>query len=320
MHPVNRPPPLALSAHPPRRLLPLALLAALASVAWPLATYSLTLAWFGPAHVAAEMSYLRRRFSGFLGRLLLPIAVLLLVIASMRASALFGYLPRSLSQQIELLAGLGLVVVTLPRWMRASLPSAASGIAATSFLVAGLLWYPTEVLLIVAVTHNWTPIPLIGEALTQADRSALRGYAFVLFVGLPALIATGLPRALLDIAGIASDGVLLLDPGSLSDNYGAYLPRSVRGTDAARALFSAVVCAQCLHYIATIGLMPRMSPEPAPRGPRLALVAVTAALFALYLLDFSFGRSIYGIAASMHAWIELPILLLALLPRETAGS
>jgi signal recognition particle GTPase len=45
-------------------------------------------------------------------------------------------------------------------------------------------------------------------------------------------------------------------------------------------------------------------------GAGVAFVAVIA--FGLYSVSYSDARASYGVAAAIHAWLELPVLLLAL--------
>jgi hypothetical protein len=91
-------------------------------------------------------------------------------------------------------------------------------------------------------------------------------------------------------------------------------------------LFSAAVVAQAMHYVAVIVLLPRLQQaqgraEPAqttlvswPDWRSFAfLVAVIAAVaFGIYAVSYNDAKAGYAVAAAIHAWIELPILLMAL--------
>src|SRR5690606_7670373 len=81
---------------------------------------------------------------------------------------------------------------------------------------------------------------------------------------------------------------------------------------------------QLAHYGAVLHVLPRLddaatwSPPgslvrwPGP-GAFLALTAlVSAPLVASFTLDFAVARGVYGLAAAVHAWLEVPLLLLAL--------
>ena len=44
------------------------------------------------------------------------------------------------------------------------------------------------------------------------------------------------------------------------------------------------------------------------------VVLLSAVAFVGYAVDFKVARSWYGLAAAVHAWVEVPVLLLALAP------
>jgi hypothetical protein len=86
-------------------------------------------------------------------------------------------------------------------------------------------------------------------------------------------------------------------------------------------LFAAAAFLQCLHYLVVIGWLPRLGAGDEPAAPKLrwpeprafaGLVVASTALLAIgFLADFTGARAAYGVVASVHAWIEVPILLLA---------
>jgi len=80
-----------------------------------------------------------------------------------------------------------------------------------------------------------------------------------------------------------------------------------------------------MHYVAVILFLPRLitrrigiaQPPPLAPWPRWPIFAwgvagIAAAAFVVYAFDYTTARSAYGVAAAIHAWIELPIFLLAL--------
>jgi hypothetical protein len=143
------------------------------------------------------------------------------------------------------------------------------------------------------------------------------------FLGLPLLIATGWPRTVL---GRLFDPGTSFDPlraGSLAANLYVYVPPQFAASPQAVDFFTASVVAQGAHYAAVIIILPLFLSrlDPQARGlvawpPRtvFALLCVTAGAFSLarFLGDFTEARALYGVAASMHAWIEIPVLILAL--------
>ena len=110
--------------------------------------------------------------------------------------------------------------------------------------------------------------------------------------------------------------------GPLGNHIGAFVPESLRDGDLGVRLFAAAAYGQCAHYVATIGVLPASAvgearpslPWPKAAG-MVALIAVpTVLLLGGYAVDFAWARSMYGVVASVHAWVEIPMLLLALNP------
>ncbi|MEO0602134.1 MAG: hypothetical protein AAF211_11905, partial [Myxococcota bacterium] len=166
---------------------------------------------------------------------------------------------------------------------------------------------PLHVMLAVAVLHNWTPLVLVDEASPPAQRRWVRGFGLVAFGIVPLLVALGWGEALVHPSG--------LDPfqtGPLSTHHGAYLPPELQRLGSADRLFTAIVVAQCLHYAAVLLVLPRLIPRPA-KGRSLwwdgTVVVASAGLLGLFGLDFVGARKLYGLASSVHAWIEVPVLL-----------
>jgi hypothetical protein len=142
------------------------------------------------------------------------------------------------------------------------------------------------------------------------------------FLGLPLLVASGLPREILSAAGLLAHS----DPlgaGPLSAHLYVYVPRAWLGDARALDVFSASAVAQVAHYFSVIVVLPVLlaRTDPDARGivawPRgrwfFALVAVLGVLaFSRFAQGFVEARALYGIAASVHAWVEIPLLVLAL--------
>jgi hypothetical protein len=298
-------------------------LTALAATALPLLTYSLSLALFGLAHVAAELRYVGRRFGGRVqGGLLAGMCTLLAVIVGLRLAQQTGLWQGTDRLQAELLVVVGLAALALPALLRrAGLPLGV-GLGVAGLLIGGLLISPIGTALVLACLHNLTPVGFLAEALRGPARRRALGLAGLVFIGGPLLIATGVPAAGLEALGLRAPELSLLPTGPLAAQFSAYLPRSLHEATWAPHAFSALVFAQCMHYAAVLHVLPRMAdagaapPEPAPmrwvwRG-LTAIVALT--LLAVFLVDFKTARGWYGIFAAVHAWSEVPLLLLAMLP------
>ena len=296
-----------------------AMMVAVGCIAAPLAVYSVTLAAFGLPHVLSELRYVDLRFGRSLGRrTLTAMALLLAAIIACRTAGVVGGLRPEVEQPLEL----GLVALLALTAARGQ-PSAiilAIGVA----LVVGVLAIvdPFEAMVGFAVLHNLTPLGFLWQLAPPRRRPQVMALASALFLGLPLLVATGAPRlALAPFMGAAE-----VDPigaGPLAADLPAYVPHSLLAGGNAVDLFTASVVAQQAHYAAVIVVLPwllsRWSPGakslfPWPRAPLFyALVAGLGALaFTRFAADFMGARAIYGIAASLHAWIEVPILVIAL--------
>lgn len=291
--------------------------ALVAAVALPLATYTLALALFGLAHVGAELRFVDLRFAGRLAPVMPRLAVLLAAGVAARLAGLSGVVPASIAAGAELLCGAGLVAASLPLLARRRVVAAGLGLA----LVAGAVAAPAVTLLGFAVLHNLTPVALVGEAVPRAARPRVLVALAVVFFALPALIASGLPAEALARLGALAPDATLLAVGTLDDHLGVYVPPALAARDWAVDAFCAAVFAQCLHYATVLHVLPRLLPAEARRGclrwpsPPVFLAGLTVAalvLFALFVRDFARARRLYGLAALVHAWIEVPVLLVML--------
>ncbi len=284
----------------------------------PIATFVLMISAFGLPHVIYELRYCDERFSSRTSSRLLSILGLLVgLIALGRVGNGAHWIPSSIFVPMEL--GLGASLALVAAWhMRAHRwLGAVAGLA----FAAGATFFPLETFLAWAWLHNLTPVGFVAEITRGEERRQWMLVLFLPFVVLPGLVATGVfheaVAALLALPGLqtvsvfgAGDAPLMsfLPPGSYDLN-----------------LFSAAVVAQSMHYVAVIVLLPRLlqaqggggaSPTvmrwPDWRSFALIVAAVAVVAFGLYAVSYRDARSAYAVAAAIHAWIELPVLLMAL--------
>jgi hypothetical protein len=293
-------------------------LAAIAAVACPLATYTLTLAAFGLVHVLAELRFVALRFgprlASDLRRALIGLVVL---VAAGRLARRLDVVDGFTADILELLAGIALVVVVVPTLARVGRSRVALACAVGIALAIGVAFSPVHALLVMAVLHNLTPVGFLAEATQGAARRRTLVIAGVVFVAVPLAIASGLPFALAHELGLSAPELAALPAGPLHAHMRAYLPAEWLAAPWALHAFSACVFLQCAHYVAVIDVLPRTLPTPRPRALVVVVTGLVAlAVFALFVADFADARRSYGVIAAVHAWIEVPLLLLATaLPR-----
>ncbi|MCW5746630.1 MAG: hypothetical protein KIT36_10575 [Alphaproteobacteria bacterium] len=299
-----------------------------ATVALPLATYTTVLALFGFAHVASELRYVDHRFGArFGGGIFGTLGAILSLAVAARLSGTLGWLDPPVAVGLEVALGALLVGVATARMRR----HRWAGVIGVAALALGAVVAPFATLLCLAITHNLTPLAFLAEVLRGAQRQRVLAVASMGFVVLPLLIASGLPFAWLADLGLVAPETSLFDAGDLTRNLAAYVPASALYSDWALHAFSASVFAQCMHYLAVIGVLPRLigrQDRPLLDWPDAArfvrYLAVGAAALAVgFALDYGVQRHIYALAALVHAWLELPVFALALgavLPAQARSS
>ncbi len=303
-----------------------ALAAAIVAVLIPLGTYAVTLALFGLVHVAVELRYVDRRFSGRVPwRLGTALVWILGVIVLLRLLQLGGVLERVVALRWELVLVALLVGVALPVLLRAGIGHAMLGGLLLGLIVFGAFRAPLLTIVIFAIAHNLTPMGFLADALEGKERRWAMALGTVLFVVVPVLIASGVVADWL--GGARHADWPLPDAGALDVNLGVFVPGPLLGHARALDFFSAAVYLQCMHYAVVIFVLPRLAPARETRRTRLpwpqprlfgwALMALSAVSFLAFVWAFRDIRIVYGLFALVHAWIEIPVLLLALALRPT---
>jgi len=293
--------------------------AAFAAVA-PLAAYTTALAFFGLPHVLSELRYVDRRFGRRVAPAFwAPIAALLAVIVAARACVVFGLAPAEIGAPIELCAGalLALVCARGARTQKLVALTVAGAIGGATMIA------PFTASVAVAILHNFTPLGFLWQIAPRAQRSRVMAAAGCGLLILPLLAATGGAHWALDALGVPATPLDPLGAGPLADQLGVYVPRPFLDGPRAVDFFTASVIAQGAHYLAVIVILPallqRLDPYSAgliawPRGALFALLCAAVAGLGLpeFFADFARARAYYGLFAAVHAWIEIPVLILAL--------
>ncbi len=309
------------------------ILIALLSVALPLATYTLSLAAFGLPHVLTELRYVDARFNARLdSELRLGILQLLFLIATLRFLQVFYLIPSSAGILLELSCVIALIALVVPVLARRGWGFAIFGIGAIAAITAGTVTAPAQTLLIFAILHNLTPIGFLAERLRGKHRHFALIACAIAFAAIPLIILSGIPYSALASIHLVAPEASLLPAGGLSDHLGVFVPPQLHSEAIALHAFSAAVFLQCMHYAAVIGILPRFDnnttwakpraffPWPHPNRFHCLITIIGALLFIGFAVSFRETRAIYGIAAAIHAWVEIPLLLLALaLPAESAA-
>jgi hypothetical protein len=277
------------------------------AIAMPLTTYATTLATFGIAHVAIELRYIDSRFHARLApNTELILVILLISIALLRWCGVLGTIAPNLAHLLELSCGLGLVLlathqVWINNWRRGAI-----GIAIATLLGYGIVRDPIATSVIVAIVHNLTPIGFILERQQFKPKPTI-WICGLLFGLLPFLI-------LIYQFGSIDRLSIEINPTYLS----AFIAPSWQQLPIAYPLFSAVAFLQCLHYAIVIGLFSQWTPPRtdslipwlAPKYFYLLLGLVSICLLGYFQHSFALARAVYGVVASIHAWLEIPLLIM----------
>jgi len=298
--------------------------AAVGSVALPRLMYVGSLATFGVVHVLSELRYVDRRFGPRVGRsIAVSLALVLAVIALDRIGRRLGLLSARTGDVLELFAGLALVLVVVPL-LRGTFARVFALVVGSGLALAAAV-APAIAITVFAIVHNLTPVGFLADATRGRPRRGWLAVAAIVFAFIPLTILSGLPWRSVAAVGVAAPEASLLPAGPLAEHMRAYLPASVLDHPWALHAFSACVFLQCAHYLFVIDVLPRTLEPTAqghvnwPAGHRFARLVVGTAIVAFvgFVGDFSAARGWYGVLAAVHAWVEIPLLLLAI---ESVGQ
>jgi hypothetical protein len=295
-----------------------AVMSVAAVVVAPLATFVLMISAFGLPHVLYELRYVDERFSARTSAPALAIiGVLLALIAGARVANGTHMLPASLLLPLELALGAALAFTAV--WFMRS--NRALGALIGIGFAAGAIFAPIWTFLAWAWLHNLTPLGFVAEITQGEERRRWLTFLAMPFFVLPALVATGVFHEAGALVFAVGETQVLSVFGAGDRPLLSFLPPGSSDLH----LFSAAVVAQSMHYVAVIVLLPRLVrekqgigatstvvPWPSWRAFAFGVSAIAGVAFGVYAVSYTDARAAYGVAAAIHAWIELPILLMAI--------
>jgi hypothetical protein len=284
----------------------------------PLAAFVLMISAFGLPHVLYELRYVDERFSSRTSTPVLGvIGALVGAIALARIANSTHWLASDWFVPIEFGLGAGLAF-TAAAFMRTNkVLGALIGIG----FALGATYFPIETFLAWAWLHNLTPMGFVAEITEGEERRRWLLWLGLPFFVLPALVAAGVFHdAVAQIFPIAATQTLsVFDAGDRP--LLSFLPPGSSDLH----LFSAAVVAQAMHYVAVIVMLPMLLkakqggvrsativPWPSWRVFAMGVAGIAIVAFGIYAISYTDARAGYAVAAAIHAWIELPVLLLAL--------
>ena len=304
-----------------------AALAVLLAFLAPMSLSVFGLAILGLLHVALELRYVIGRFSARISQVLgLTLVLTLTLVVLARA---IGMVAPQFARPSEIVAGaivvgVGITVGLPRRWRTPTL-------AALAVVVALALWQPGWYFYALTHVHNLIPLVFLWD---WAVRHLPRGGARAAFVGaqllwivvLPAVVLSGLVDPLVNgSAGLAAAWV-----GDGSGMLAASAPPGAGPIVAERHLL-VFAAQQTMHYVVWIGFFPLFGRDaarafdarfPLLRGMRVPAIALalSAALLAVFALDYYTGRTLYGLVAAYHVYIEFPVLIMLLAGAGELGA
>ncbi len=272
----------------------------------PVTLYLVALAVFGLPHVLWEMAWVRQTWGAVLPRIFWVSLLGALTIQACARVALWAdrigadvaALCDGVTFALALMAALALFRRARPL-QRVGLSLLAIAMPAALIILADTP-YVMAILAALAIAHNFTPIGLVARD-ARIGRWPARSVLILLFA---APVALFVALWVLDAGARPGPGWTPAELGWAQGVSPAF----------AHALLPALIWAQCLHYLAVLHLLPKTLGQAWKGLPwRTAALAACALLLLWFLLDFSGARGFYAIAAGAHAWIEWPLILLAML-------
>jgi hypothetical protein len=282
----------------------------------PVTLAVVAVAVFGVAHLALETRYVVGRSSTQV-----PVPVLAWLFVPLTLIALLRLFPQGRSgTQVEALIALGLVAGAWAWCLRGRWPAWAFGLALLGGLLAGALRRPDLYAVAVLHVHNLTPLLFLWEWSRERGnalgRSLFRASQLLWAAVIPAVVLAGA------VDGRAPSWLVWTGDRSEAQVSAVYSPAGWGDPWPSRLLV--VFCfAQLMHYVIWCGFLPAVARDDHERAmtvgsvgrlfrPRLFVplaLATAVVLGVLQLASGTLGRRWYAAAASYHAYLEYPVLV-----------
>ncbi|MEM6403397.1 MAG: hypothetical protein AAF757_24730, partial [Cyanobacteria bacterium P01_D01_bin.116] len=132
------------------------------------------------------------------------------------------------------------------------------------------------------------------------------------------------PENFLSSLNLVAPSANILQAGNLQFHLGAFVPRELHGSAIAQHAFSTAVFLQCMHYAVVLGLLTNWEKNKDNNFEshfllwnhqsiyEKVVIFLSTLIFIYFVQSFTDAHKLYSIAAAVHAWVEFPILLLAL--------
>lgn len=270
---------------------------------FPLVTYIISLSLFGVPHIYSELYYIKNRFAGqFPKQFVLLIFLTLGCLCILKMVSLFFELHDIVLY--ELCLGSILIAIALIMFPHPGLLVVLAG------FVLLLIYSPIILFLLIAFTHNLTPVGFF-----QIEKIKKRVWINFFFAPIGVFIIAFILSIFFNTsfsfdANMFPNHLTQLILGHyLSQTWMTHATSSVYLSVVIRAMFSMAVFYQLMHYDSTI----RVLPSTINQKPLNKLFGVTSFLFfvvgIVFFISFYQMKAVYNIISAFHAWLEIPLLL-----------
>lgn len=246
-------------------------------------------------HVLYELSYIRKNL---LERIPLPLffIVMILLLILIISKIINLITPITIILNIEIIVVISLLIATL--YFRTSLFMATIVL----LLCIGFILNPFILLIALAFLHNLTPWGFLS-----LNQNKIK--AWVIFLIYPVLVFFAALILAIDPSYIASENAI---------TYLSHYLLTPRLSSLNLAFFATAVYLQMVHYYCVLRVLPKISTVKIQSSSAQLIVFGLAGIG--FFTFFNHGKSLYGIIALFHAYLEIPILLYLLMVKKQTSA